>query len=188
MRTVGGLLVHVIERGPTRDGSVQRVMSLTAGRSRSTDGFDGLRRHLPTVGVWVRSVRQPGEVRVVVVVVVLVPILAGLGISPAHPDVSSDADTTALFGKGATQSGALGETWEPFCAEDVKGRRLDLHTMDDVLLAGIWTVTVPVIILGPLELLVQTEAESVFALVANRKVGEDEVNGGFGTFVDLMTS
>lgn len=100
-----------------------------------------------------------------------------LVIPSAHPHITSDPNTAALFGYHTTERRTLCQTWELLCAVYDERFRLDLQSVGDMSIAShtFRGVEVLVVILGILELLVQAEAEPVLALMADREVREDEI-------------
>jgi hypothetical protein len=85
-----------------------------------------------------------------------------------------------LLGDSATERCAFSKTRELLRAEDLQDSRLDLQAMCDVVVAGrdspAWVVYL-VVVLDTFELLVQAEAETEVAFMANGQVWEDEVAG-----------
>jgi hypothetical protein len=108
-------------------------------------------------------------------------VVGGLVLTAPHTDITSDADTAALLCNHTAQCSALGEAWELLRREDDEGRRPDFQAMRDMGIDPILKgssdsgAIIRVHILRILQLLVEGEAQSVFALMANRQVREDEV-------------
>ena len=108
----------------------------------------------------------------------------------AHAYVAPDTDATALLGDDAAERGALGQARELLRAEDGKGLGLDLEAPVDEGLgrvrsghAGAGAGGARLLrrfgvgVLGVLGLLVEVEAQSILALVADRQIREEEVSG-----------
>lgn len=71
-------------------------------------------------------------------VFVLIPILASLGIArcgPAHPDIATNAYTTALLGDSPAKCSAFGQTGELLRTVHYQDFGLDLEAVGDVSLA-----------------------------------------------------
>lgn len=64
--------------------------------------------------------------------IIVIPIFRTLVLSAPHANVTSDADTAALFGNHATQGSALGQAWEFLRREYSERRGLDFQTVGDV--------------------------------------------------------
>jgi hypothetical protein len=112
-----------------------------------------------------------------------VPFLATFSIARvglAHADITAYAYTAALLGNSATERSAFGKTGELLRAEDLQDGRLDFQAMGDVVVTGrdssAWVVYL-VVVPGKFEFLVQAEAETEVAFMANGQVWEDEVAG-----------
>ena len=145
-----------------------------------------------------RSLGPIDVVALEIVVLVLGLVEAGggggggrLGVAAtAHAHVAPDADATALLGDDAAERGALGQAWKLLRAEDGEGLGLDLEAPVDKGLgrvrpghAGSGAGGASLLrrfgvgVLGVLGLLVEVEAESILALVADRQIREEEVSG-----------
>lgn len=115
-------------------------------------------------------------------VFVVIPVLASLCVTriigPAHPDIATNAYTTALLGDSTAQRSAFGQTRELLRAEDLQDFRFHLEAMSDMSLALGWEETrifQLVVVFCTLELLVKAETQAEVTFVANRQVREDEV-------------
>lgn len=118
-------------------------------------------------------------------VFVVLPVLATLcGIGSAHPDVATNAYTTALLGDSATQRSAFGQTRELLRAEHLQNFRFHLEAMSDMSLAlsrKQTRVFQLVVVFCALELLVKAETQAEVTLVSDRQVREDEVTSWVGS-------
>lgn len=122
------------------------------------------------VHVWIRS-RRGSCTCDSSLFFILIPVLSTrFRFSSPHPNIPPDANAATLLGHHPAEGGALRETRELLCAVDMEGLGLDFKTMGDMgITTGVGTAFVQfVLILGILELLVQTEAKPVFTLVADR--------------------
>ena len=117
-------------------------------------------------------------------VLILVPFLSRLRIARngfgSHANITTYADTAALLGDGSTERSAFGKTGEFLRTEDLQDSRLDFQTVGDVVVAGrdgsAWIVHL-VVVTSKFEFLVQAEAKTEVAFMANGQVWEDEVTG-----------
>jgi hypothetical protein len=94
-----------------------------------------------------------------------------------HANIATDADTASLVSNLLAERCALHQTRELLGAVDIERCCLNLHppvnTRGQI---GIGRLEVEILLLlGRLE---QAESKAILALVANRKIGEDEVAGG----------
>jgi hypothetical protein len=137
-----------------------------ACRTRSGCGFhDGRRcaKDVVCIVVW-RCVGCTCDLRALVGsrLFIVIPFLASFGIpwAPAHPDVATNADTTALLSDSAAEGSAFGQTRELLRAVDLQDFRLHLQAVCDVSLAwqrcttGVFHL---VVVFCALELLVKAE-------------------------------
>lgn len=94
-----------------------------------------------------------------------------------HTNITTDADTASLVSNFLAERRALHQTRELLGAVDIERRRLDLHPpVNTCGQVGIGRLQVEILLLlGRLE---QAESEAVLTLMADRKIGENEVSGG----------
>jgi hypothetical protein len=135
--------------------------------------------------VWVvRLFGSPARTSIIVLSDV-VKIRTGLALPSPHTHITSDADSAPLLGDSPAQHCTFGKTWELLRTEDSKLGRLDLQSpvkrrvggigaSHDVRLAIVHGFCIA-IICRLLCLLVKVETKTILSLVANRKIGEDEV-------------
>lgn len=123
-----------------------------------------------------------GPTSVTIVFGDIVVITSALALSPSHSNIASDTYSTTLLSNSATENGRLGQTRELLCAIDNEHFRLHLHSpikrclwssASDSHLAVHRSFFVNIIKL--LRLLVEIEAEAIFALVSDRQIREDEI-------------
>src|SRR5579871_2288351 len=99
------------------------------------------------VGVW--SCRS--TVTVVLILVIIIIVTIRFVLTTPHSDITSDTNSTTLFGNHATQCSALSETRELLCAKDGEGNRLDLESMGDVCallnLSVLWCLAIHIFVL-----------------------------------------
>jgi hypothetical protein len=128
---------------------------------------------LPTLKPIVTSVIV---IIVVVVVVVVIVVASGLGVTLPHTNITTNSNSAALISNGLAKLCALHETGELFSAENHEGVSLDLHAEVNAwwkIAIGRLNVEV-LLLLGGLE---QAEGQTIQALMANGKIGENEVAG-----------
>lgn len=117
------------------------------------------------------------------VLLVVVPVLATrLTITPAHANITPDSYSAALLGNGATEVGAFRKAWELLGTVDGEWLGLDLQAVCNMSLARARslcsTFLALVFVLCLFQLLVETEAQSVLALMSDRQVWKDEIPSG----------
>lgn len=115
--------------------------------------------------------------------------LGRFGVPPSNTDVTADAHAATLFSNLPAQRCAFREAWKLFGTVDEKGDGLDLQAEVNMSpgrhgvpghprgaarrpLIGIFVL---------LDVLVQTETQSILALMSDRQIWEDEVSSGVGT-------
>jgi hypothetical protein len=117
----------------------------------------------------------------IIIVIIVIPL--SIRTTTTHADITSNADTATLLGDDSAELSALRETRELFGGEDGEGSRLDLQTMRHMSGAMLLRVfsSLGVHITTFLQLFVQRKAQPVLALMADRKIGKDEVASRFGS-------
>lgn len=150
-----------------------RLMTSIAGRARSGDGF-----HHITLGCLAclvgGRVRCRGESCTCLggLILIVIPILpAGLGITSAHSNITTNSDTASLLGDHPAQASGFSQSRKLLSTEDMERLGLDLQTMGHMWLragVGLRAILKLVIVLGAFQLLVQAEAQPVLAFVTHR--------------------
>jgi len=116
-----------------------------------------------------------------VLLIIVIPFLGSLVLTTAHTDITTDTDTAALLSDHAAKGSALGKSRELLRREDSEGQGLDLQTVGNVGIDASLGMrsegrtVIGIHILRILQFLIEREAQAIFALVANRQVGEDKV-------------
>lgn len=113
---------------------------------------------------------------IVVIIVVVVIVAGGLGVTLPHTNITANSNSAALIGNRLAKLCALHETGELLSTENHEGVSLDLHAEVNAwwkIAIGRLNVEV-LLLLGSLE---QAEGQAIQALVANGKIGENEVAG-----------
>jgi hypothetical protein len=114
-------------------------------------------------------------------VVVLVPILGTLVFTASHAHIASDANAASLLGYHTAQSCALRQAREFLRRENDEGRRLDFQAVRHMgVHAGLGVsaqgrAVIGIHVLGILQFLIQSKAQTVLALMTNGQVRKDEV-------------
>ena len=117
----------------------------------------------------------------------IIIITTGLSFTSSHTHIASDTDSAPLLGDGPTQRGTFGKTWELLRTEDGELCRLDLQPpvkrgvggtgcSRDLRLAVAHRPGLAIFVAIFLRLLIEVETKTVFPLVADRKIWEDEVS------------
>ena len=102
---------------------------------------------------------------------------ATLALALPHANITSDADSASLVGNFFAQRCALHEPRELLGTENVKWCRLDLHAPINTrghVAVSLFEVEI-LLLFGGFE---QAEGQAILALVADRKIGENEVSSG----------
>lgn len=172
-----GLLVDLcyLVHARTARGCKRMVAGIGHG-ARTLVHWGARRRHtrLRAIGFgrWGASCLGP----VLVLLLVTIPFLGALVLAASHPNIASYADTATLLSDHTAKRSALGQTRELLGGENGERRRLDLASVGDEAVAVMDHVRVLWIkVLDFAEVLKQSKAQAVFALMANRQVREDEV-------------
>lgn len=151
---------------------------VTLGSISNSVGVFGCGSNSPsTTEVFLATLKPVvSTVVIIVVIIVVVVVTSRLAVALPHTDVTANSNSAALIGDSLAKLCALHETGELLGAVDSEGVSLDLHSEVDTK----WKIAIGrldievLLLLGGLE---QAKGQAIDALVADRKIGEDEVAG-----------
>jgi hypothetical protein len=185
---LSALIAILAGRGPTLDVRaiwIRRIGSADTGRPRTLNGIRG--------GVRIGGrVAWRGTIGALLVELIIIgPLLT----TASHTNITTNPNSTTLLGNDPAQGGAGGQTRELLGAEYGERDRDDFEAeiQERFGRGGLSGVdggrerSAFVEILGVLGFLIQVEVEPIHALVADRKIGKDEVTG-LGWTIEVCNS